>query len=146
MAYPYLYDYYPNGLPGPGIAWGNNLAVLANGEDVGNNKTDNFNLNTKLHFNLNLDKVTKGLSVSGYAAFDRIDTRNKNFQNVWDTYTYSDATGEYIKQTTNANNNVIKLSQSDKKYHTNTLHARIAYDRTFLEKHHVGAFVAYPPF
>lgn len=143
MAYPYLYDYYPNGLPGPGIAWGNNLAVLANGEDVGNNKTDNFNLNTKLHFNLNLDKVTKGLSVSGYAAFDRIDTRNKNFQNVWDTYTYSDATGEYIKQTTNANNNVINLSQSDKKYHTNTLHARIAYDRTFLEKHHVGAFVAY---
>ncbi len=22
MAYPYLYDYYPNGLPAPGIAWG----------------------------------------------------------------------------------------------------------------------------
>lgn len=30
MAYPWLYDYYPNGLPGPGLANGNNLTRWRN--------------------------------------------------------------------------------------------------------------------
>ena len=34
-AYPYLYDYYPNGLPGPGLSRGNNPAILASGKDTG---------------------------------------------------------------------------------------------------------------
>ena len=35
MAYPWLYDYYPNGLPGPGLANGNNLAILLAGKETG---------------------------------------------------------------------------------------------------------------
>ena len=44
MAYPYLYDYYPNGLPGPGIAWGNNLAILASGKEIGYDNVEDFSL------------------------------------------------------------------------------------------------------
>lgn len=142
MAYPYLYDYYPNGLPGPGIAWGNNLAILACGEEVGYNKTDDFFLDTKFGFDLSLDKLLNGLSLSGFAAFDRHDRHNKNFQTLWDTYTYDEINDEYVKQTTNANGNIITLNQDNSKYHTTTLHAKLAYDKLFGD-HRIGAFVAY---
>lgn len=142
MAYPYLYDYYPNGLPGPGISWGNNLAVLACGKDVGYDKVDDFFLDTKFQFNLKLDRITSGLAIGGYAAFDRHDRHQKIFENVWDTYNYNEQKDEYIKQTTNASGNIINLDQNNSKYTTTTLHAKITYDRQFGD-HRFGGFVAY---
>ncbi len=142
QAYPYLYDYYPNGLPGPGISWGNNLAVLTSGDHVGYNKIDDFYLDSKLDFNLKLDWLIKGLYASGFAAFDRHERHEKDFHDVWDTYTYDDASDSYVKQTTNADNNVINLSQSDLKGYTNTYHLQLGYERAF-GPHKVSGFVAY---
>ncbi len=140
-AYPYLYDYYPNGLPGPGVSWGNNLAILAAGKETGYDRIDDLITNTKINFKLDMPWVTKGLSLSGYAAFDHYVNNRKQFWDMWDTYKYNSATGEYDKQTTNADYN-INLNQYNNKSLTTTLHARLAYDRTFGD-HNVSAFVAY---
>lgn len=142
QAYPYLYDYYPNGLPGPGIAWGNNLAILTSGKHVGYDKTDDFFLDSKLSFNLTLDQITKGLYISGFAAFDRHDRHEKIFNDVWDTYNYDEINDTYIKQTTNGADNIITLTQSNLKGYTNTYHLQLGYDRLF-GPHKISGFIAY---
>ena len=50
MAYPWLYDFYPNGLPGTGISGGNNLALLIDGETTGYNRIKDTFLDTKFSF------------------------------------------------------------------------------------------------
>lgn len=142
MAYPYLYDYYPNGLPGPGLSNGNNLAVLASGKDTGYDRIDDFFVDSKINFELKLPWITQGLSVSGYAAFDHHFYNRKQFWDVWDTYDYNDATGDYVKKTTNMDGNKINLNQTNDNNVSRTLHLKLNYERTFGD-HRVGAFVAY---
>lgn len=139
-AYPYLYDYYPNGLPGPGLSMGNNVALLASGKDTGYDKVDDYFVNSKFSFDLNLPWITEGLSLSGYGAFNFHFRNEKELWDVWDTYTYRN--GEYIKQTTNPEGGTIKLKQSHENNLSSTLHLKLNYDRTFGE-HHVSAFIAY---
>ncbi|WP_300701596.1 TonB-dependent receptor [Bacteroides sp.] len=142
MAYPYLYDYYPNGLPGPGLQGGNNLAILASGKDIGYNRINDFFVDSKVNFEWKLPWITQGLSLAGYAAFDMRFNNNKGFWDVWDTYNYDPENKEYIKHTSNMDTGFINLNQSSDKNSSTTLHFRINYDRTFGD-HHVGAFVAY---
>lgn len=142
MAYPYLYDYYPNGLPGPGLSNGNNLAVLASGKDTGYDRIEDFFVDTKVNFDLQLPWITKGLSINGYAAFDYHFYNRKQLWDVWDTYKYNDTTGGYDKQTTNMNGSTISLNQKNDKNVSRTFHVKLNYDRTFGD-HHVGGFVAY---
>lgn len=142
MAYPYLYDYYPNGLPGPGLSNGNNLALLAAGKDTGYDRIEDFFVDTKVNFDLQLPWITKGLSLNGYAAFDYHFYNRKQLWDVWDTYKYNDTTGGYDKQTTNMNGGTISLNQKNDKNVSRTFHVKLNYDRTFGD-HHVGGFVAY---
>ena len=57
MAYPWLYDYYPNGLPGPGLANGNNLAILVAGKETGYNRVNDTFVDSKFSFDLKLYKM-----------------------------------------------------------------------------------------
>ena len=139
--YPFLHDYYPNGLPGPGLAWGNNLAILAAGKETGYDRVEDFFADSKVSFKLDMPWITKGLSVSGYAAFDLRFNSRKQFWDMWDTYRYNPGTGNYDKQTTNMDYN-INLNQSSDNSHSTTMHFRAAYDRTF-GNHSVSAFAAY---
>ena len=142
MAYPWLYDYYPNGLPGPGLANGNNLAILVAGKETGYNRVNDTFVDSKFSFDLKLPWITEGLSLSGYAAFDYHAREQKQLWDVWDTYDYNAATGEYIKKTTNMNGNNISLRQDHDDNVTKTFHLKLDYQRTFGD-HRVGAFVAY---
>lgn len=142
MAYPYLYDYYPNGLPGPGLANGNNLAILVKGKDTGYDKVNDYFLDSKFSFDLKMPWITQGLSLSGYAAFDFHFRNEKILNDVWDTYDYNTDTKSYDKKTTNMNGNQITLKQSHDHNISKTLHFKLNYDRVFGD-HHVGAFVAY---
>lgn len=141
-AHPYLYDYYPNGLPGPGLADGNNLAILAAGEETGYDRIADYYADTKISFDLQMPWITKGLSLSGYAAFDFRFYNEKKFWDVWDTYNYNGETKEYDKKTTNMDGNNINLNQEANNSSTTTLHFKLGYDRAFGD-HSVGAFVAY---
>ena len=98
---PHMYDYYPNGLPGPGINNGNNIAILASGKDTGYDRVDDYFINSKFAFELNMPWITEGLSLSGYGAFNFHFRNEKQMWDVWDTYTYNTLTGNYDKQTTN---------------------------------------------
>lgn len=139
---PHMYDYYPNGLPGPGINNGNNIAILASGKDTGYDRVDDYFINSKFAFELNMPWITEGLSLSGYGAFNFHFRNEKQMWDVWDTYTYNTLTGNYDKQTTNPEGGTIKLDQSHENNLSRTLHLKLAYDRVFGD-HHVSAFVAY---
>lgn len=141
-AYPFLYDYYPNGLPGPGLANGNNLAVLANGSDIGYDKVKDLFLDTKIGFDLKMPWITKGLSLSGYAAIDRRYRSEKKFWDTWDTYYYDTVNDDYVKQTTNMDGNMINLNQEASNDLSKTFNLKLNYERTF-GIHDIGAFVAY---
>lgn len=142
MAYPWLYDYYPNGLPGPGLANGNNLAILVKGDETGYNKINDTFLDTKFSFDLQMPWITPGLSFSGYAAIDYRVRDQKQLWDVWDTYDYNTATGDYVRKTTNMNGNNISLQNNNNNYSTTSYLLKLGYDRTFGD-HRVGAFVAY---
>ncbi|MEZ3550714.1 MAG: TonB-dependent receptor [Muribaculaceae bacterium] len=142
MAYPWLYDFYPNGLPGPGISGGNNLALLIDGETTGYNRIKDTFLDTKFSFDLQMPWITQGLSLSGYVAIDYHARDQKKMFNVWDTYTYNPISKEYDKRTTNTNGGVIDLNQNHDDNSRTTMMFKLGYDRDFGD-HHVGVFVAY---
>lgn len=141
-AYPFLYDYYPNGLPGPGIQDGNNLAILAKGSDVGYNKIKDLFLDTKVGFKLDMPWITEGLSLSAYGAFDINHRNQKKFADTWDTYDYNAVNDEYVKKTTNTYGNDINLNQSSSNSINKTYNVKLNYQKTF-DNHRVNAFVAY---
>lgn len=146
QAPPFLYDYYPNGLPGSGLEKGNNLALYASGKDTGYDKVKDLFLNTKASFEWQLPYVTPGLSVGGFVAFDMRYRNQKNFMNQWDCYLYNDVTGEYDNQRSNTNSaHQINLSQNSANNTATTINLRVNYQRTFGD-HNISAFVAYEQF
>lgn len=146
MAPPFLYDYYPNGLPGSGLEKGNNLALYASGKDTGYDKVKDMFLNSKASFDWQLPYVTQGLSVGGFVAFDMRYRNQKTFMNQWDCYRYNDTTGEYDNERSTSNSaHKINLSQNAANNTATTLNLRINYARTFGD-HSVSAFVAYEQF
>ncbi|TDQ77932.1 SusC/RagA family TonB-linked outer membrane protein [Sphingobacterium yanglingense] len=140
-AYPFLHDYYPNGLPGPGISWGNNLVILAGGKTGYQKIKDNF-LNTKVGFDLKAPWIVDGLFFSGYAAFDTQARNEKKLNDMWDAYRYNPSTKEYdnIRETTGEAN--INLSQRNDDIQTSTYHFKLGYEKE-IGNHHINAFVAY---
>lgn len=140
-AYPYLPDYYDNGLPGPGIAWGNNLAILAQG-GTGYYKVKDFYLNSKVSVDLQMPWILKGLYANAYVAFDK-QFRNQKTQNgMWHAYQYNARTDTYddIYETTGYQ--TIDLFMQNNSNAMTTIVAKLGYERRF-EKHNVNVFVAY---
>ena len=80
LAYPYLTPIYPNGLVGVGIGGGpdNSMVYITSGE-AGYQQFTNSYLQTKASFSWKLDKVTKGLFVDGYYAYDVTNVKTKSF-------------------------------------------------------------------
>lgn len=142
MAYPWLYDFYPNGLPGPGISGGNNLALLIDGETTGYDRIYDTFLDTKFTFDLQMPWITKGLSFSGYAAIDYHAREEKKFFDLWDTYTYNPNTQEYDKKTYNTNGGVRDLNQYHDDNSRTTFMLKLGWERDFGDNH-LSAFVAY---
>ncbi|MGF6928785.1 TonB-linked SusC/RagA family outer membrane protein [Chitinophaga sp. W2I13] len=138
-AYPTLPDYYPNGLPGPGLAGGRNPVLMASGA-TGYNKVKDFFVQSNLSFDLKLPAITPGLSLSGLAAYDFQFHNDKTFLNNWDAYRYDPATQKY--------NNVrdaespMRLDEGFRHYNNKTYNLRLAYERKF-HQHEVSGFVAY---
>lgn len=140
-AYPFLPDFYENGLPGPGLAWGNNLAILNSGKAGYNRVKDNF-YNTKVAFDLKLPWILKGLSLSGYGARDVQFRRQKQFWNQWDAYRFDPATEEYVNIKPTTGDGYINLGQTDNNYKTSTVNLRLSYEQKF-DEHSINMFAAF---
>jgi TonB-dependent starch-binding outer membrane protein SusC len=97
---PNLPAYWPNGLPGPDIEYGDNPVVVGTPATGYNRDDRNF-----LQGNLGLDyKVPgiQGLTIRSNAAYDRLFRAQKQWRTPWTLYTWDgvtrDASGEPVLQ------------------------------------------------
>lgn len=139
--FPGAAPYFPNGLPRVGYDGMTNNATVMVTDAPGYNKYYYNILNLKPRLRINLDKLTKGLYVEGYAAIDLAFNNGKQLSRPYDLYSYDSAKGEYLNRY-DETGQVSVNSWSDWSS-TVTLNARLGYDREFNELHKVNAFVAY---
>ncbi|ULQ54721.1 SusC/RagA family TonB-linked outer membrane protein [Flavihumibacter fluvii] len=137
--YPFIPVRWPNGSLSAGVSNGRNPVILTTGAP-GYNDINSYILNPTAGFDWQLPFLTKGLSVSGYAAFD-INIRNqKIFTKPWDAYSYNKTTDTYSNQY--GSTAITSVTQDDRKTTAQTLFLKIGYDRQF-GLHGVQAFVGY---
>ncbi len=140
--YPYEHAYYPNGLPGWTREGGGNPIVM-NSFDVGWNETIDKIAQTKLSFDLNLEWITDGLALTGYAAYDFNIINNTDHRKPVTLYLYNANTGEYEELTgTVPSGGNTSLAKRNDVSSDNLYHIRLQYDKGFGD-HNVSAFAAY---
>jgi len=76
--------FYPNGLPGPDIEYGDNPVVIS-GFDPGYDDNKTNRLNSKLSISLNVPGIS-GLTLSGYYAYDKYFKVRKLFEKPFTLY------------------------------------------------------------
>ena len=132
--------YYPNGLPGWGGENGANTAIMSSNETGFINRIDN-NLRARFSFDWQLDWLTKGLSVNGYAGVRRWNADTKAWYTPWTVYTFQEGTNQYIPQAGFSQQGAVRtLRETFWKFNEQMLNATIRYDRTF-GAHTVRGFV-----
>jgi len=139
--FPGSAPYYPNGLPRAGYDGLTNNAAIMMTDAPGHSNTVRDILTLKPLLHVDLDVITPGLYLEGYAALDFSFSNNKSMGQPFDLYQYDRATGEYINR--HDDTGVIWVSNSSSQSKTVTLNGRLGYRRTFKDAHHVDAFVAY---
>jgi len=138
---PMAAAYYPNGLPRSGYDGITNNAAIMVTDKPGTNKQKYNILTLKPTFRLDLDPITKGLYVEGYAALDFSFRTGKSLNTPYDVYLYNNSTGEYENQ--RAGTGAISVNSWADNSNKITLNGRLGYSRTFNEAHKIDAFVAY---
>ena len=137
--YPFLPVYWPNGSFNACVSNGRN-PVIQTSSAAGYDNTINLILNAKAGFDLQLPFITKGLSLSGYAAFDYDVRSQKTFKQPWDAYTYDKTTDTYNNQ--KSSTSIISLAQDERNFNENTYFIKMTYDNKFGE-HGINAFLGY---
>ncbi|WP_188315923.1 SusC/RagA family TonB-linked outer membrane protein [Chitinophaga agrisoli] len=144
LAYPYLVATYPNGLVGPGIGGGpdNSMVYITSG-DAGYQRFINDYLQTKASFSWNLSRITDGLSLDGYYAYDLTLNRTKAFvQTPPPVYRYDPTTKDYTRIVSSITPNLAELRGN---LSQKLMNLRLNYNRKFRD-HGVEAFVAFERF
>lgn len=138
---PMAAPYYPNGLLRVGYDGVTNNAAVKVTDLPGTNKTTYSTLNLKPRLRIDLDCLTPGLYVEGYAALDFHFNDGKQINHPYDIYQYDAAADTYVnkKEATGS----ISVNQWFEKDKIITLNARAGYNHTFEGGHHIDAFIAY---
>ena len=140
-AYPYLVPRYPNGYVGVGIGGGpqNSMVYVLNGQ-LGNTTTNYDFLQTKTTLSWNLDKVTPGLHLDGYYAYDLFYYNYKGFNaQPPPAYSYNQTTQTYTEvESSNPPN--LKLANS--KTEDQLVNVKLGWERKF-GRSSLEAFAAY---
>ncbi|MCG8581849.1 MAG: TonB-dependent receptor [Bacteroidales bacterium] len=133
--------YYPNGLPGWGGENGANPAVMSSSKSGFREQTDN-DLRAKFSYNWDLNKLTNGLSIKGFAGIRKMSNDIKSWYTPWTVYQYNKGNEEYVPSTGfSQRGNERILRESFWKYDELMLNTTIHYDRTFNEDHTFRGFV-----
>lgn len=138
---PMTSAYYPNGLPRVGFDGVTNNPAINVTDLPGTDKTTNNTLNLKPNLHIDLDVITKGLYAEGYAALDFAFNNGKSLRHPYDIYLYDSAKDEYQNRRDATGD--ISVGSWSSNGSTITLNARLGYNRTFNDVHHIEAFVAY---
>ncbi|MEO5650798.1 MAG: TonB-dependent receptor, partial [Ginsengibacter sp.] len=143
--------YYPNGLPGPDIAYGQN-PVVSSTSQTGFNDSKRYRLNNIFSASLKVPGIT-GLTLSSYFAYDVNLGQQKLFQKPWILYqldepaylaagnTGSEDGSAFLIGTPKGTNDPF-LRDSYDDANTKTWNIKADYTRS-IGNHNISAFIAY---
>lgn len=138
-AYPTIHARYPNGLPSNGIEGNNPVMMATDAGGVNKNPTQVFNGILKGNYNI---AAVKGLSIDGFASFDKSWAFSKAFAVPYLLYNYVRATDTYTSRIVGGSNNAATLNESQQNLQQATYHFKVNYLREF-GAHHIAAFAGY---
>ena len=137
---PNLHAYWPNGLPGPDIEYGDNPVVVstkATGYD--HNKTYAINTNFKLTVKI---PWVEGLSITGNAALDKGYNFRKRWATPWYLYAWDgqtvDSNGDPVVTRSMKGFDAPRLNQEFGDNQNILLNTLLNYQRTFAERHSIN--------
>lgn len=142
MTKPQLVSFYPNGFPGYGVVGGNVAVLITDKAGWMESKRNNFN--SKFLFDLDMDWITQGLALQGYAFFNHSFNHDEDFRKTWPVYKYDAVNDEYL-EFVGANSEGARFSSLQETryfYRTNMYNLQLNYVRTFND-HNINAFIAY---
>ncbi|MFW5945023.1 MAG: SusC/RagA family TonB-linked outer membrane protein, partial [Bacteroidota bacterium] len=142
LAKPMLVARFPNGLPGYGPVGAN--PIIAVTDEAGWDEDNDYEFESKLSFDYDMDWLTEGLNLQGYASYDYSMDKDELFHDLWEVYTYDEGDDEYIEhvgkhtegQTYSDLNKTSSLTREE------FYNVRLNYERSFGD-HNLTAFVAY---
>ncbi|WP_282143672.1 SusC/RagA family TonB-linked outer membrane protein [Cellulophaga baltica] len=135
---------YPNGLPaGVGLENGSNPYVMASNASGFTKQVDN-DLRSRFSYNWDLSKITKGLSLNGYAGIRRMNNDQKSWYTPWTTYAFDEITNEYLPSIGfSQRGNERILRESFWKFDETLLNTTLRYANTFNDLHSISGFIGY---
>lgn len=131
---------YPNGL----VAWGGengmNPSIMSSDASGFLKQYDN-DLRAKFSFDWDLNKLTQGLKVKGFAGLRNMSYDQKSWYTPWTVYSYQAGTDPYVSQAGySQRGNLPILRETFWKYNELMLNATVYYDRS-LGDHTIRGFV-----
>lgn len=135
--------FWPNGLPGPDIEYGNNPVVITT-DQTGYDRDKRYYVQTNGRLDVQIPGV-EGLKVSGNVAFDKYIKGTKRWMTPWYLYTWDKKTYEDDGKTPllvrgKRGTDQATLNQGNEDQSNLLLRGLLTYDRTF-NKHHTLNFV-----
>ena len=135
--------YWPNGMPGPDIEYGDNPVVIST-DATGYDKDKYYALTTNLKLNITIPWV-KGLSLSGNASIDKGFDFRKTWYTPWYLYTWDGSTlgpdGQPLLVKGKRGFDDARLNEYSRDQLNTTLYGLVNYERTIAEDHDVKVLV-----
>lgn len=133
--------YWPNGLAGPDIEYGNNPVVITT-DQTGYDRDKRYYMQTNARLDVTVPWVD-GLKLSGNVAFDKYLKRTKKWMTPWYLYTWDKKTYEADGTTPllvkgKRGTDQATLAQGDEDQSNMLLRGLLTYDHTFDKKHTVN--------
>ena len=138
-AYSTIPARYPNGLPSAGIEGNNPVMMATSVGGLTKNPTQVFNGILKASYAI---AAVKGLSIDGFAAFDKSWSFSKSFSTPYLLYSYDRGSNSYNSRIVGGSNNAASLTESQQNLGQTTYNIKLSYNRAFGE-HNINAFVGY---
>lgn len=138
-AYSTIPARYPNGLPSAGIEGNNPVMMATNVGGINKSPTQVFNGILKGSYNI---AAVKGLSIDGFAAFDKSWSFSKSFATPYLLYNYNKSNNTYTSRIVGGSNNAATLNESQQNLGQTTYNIKINYQRV-IGDHNINAFVGY---
>ena len=140
---PTLHAYWPNGMNGPDIEYGDNPVVITT-DQTGYDKDKIFDLNSRMNLDITLPWV-KGLSITGNIAVDKTFQNNKLWQTpwylyTWDGVTYNDNDEPHLVRGQRGYSDP-RLRQAGTDTQRITLNGLINYSRSIADLHNISLLV-----
>jgi TonB-linked SusC/RagA family outer membrane protein len=141
--FPTDLDVYPNGLIARGGENGANPLIMSTRE-AGFNDDEFTDLRSRIAIDINLDKITQGLSLNAYTGLRRFQTKSKDFYNPWTYYSLDQATNEYLPNTgfsQQGQTNILRDTSYN--FDEMLLNASLRYNNTFADVHSISLLAAF---